>query len=1079
MLNLGLSEKPSLKVVKASAGSGKTHRLTGEYLRLLFTSPTAYKHILAVTFTNKATDEMKSRIVAELAHLALGRPSDYLDSLIQERKVGEERIREQAKGVLVGILHDYSSFSISTIDKFFQQTMRAFTREIGLGGGYNVELDQDRVLDEAIDTMFADLEKPENKELLGWLIRFSEENIENGKGWEVRKHIHSLAREIFKENYKALVDKSYRDGLDRDLLSEYKKELSAIIATFENRSKQLGEKGVNILHRYGLTPEDFSYGKNSGLGAFLKWANGDTDSPSSRFVGLCDNLEAWTAKKASADIRAKMEEVYPELNPCIGEVVRHYSDTREYQSAIEISRYYFTLGILSDLDAKVREYCAENNLMLISDTTELLSKIIEGTDTPFVYEKIGSRVDHYMIDEFQDTSSLQWANFLPLLKNSLASGNMNLIVGDVKQSIYRWRNSDWKLLNEQLDIDFRNEGVLHDSLDVNWRSSRNVIEFNNTVFKYGAALLQDSYNSDLPDLLDDKLEPFSHKILDAYNGLEQSVPKKNAGDLGHVKLNFIDTEHEEETWKDVVLEKLPMLIEELQDKGYSLKDIAILVRTKAEGYEVASRLLQYGSEHPDSPYRYDIISNEALYIANSDNVKAAVALLRHIKNPLDDNLRAMAVYEYYKQSHPQDIASSVRRHLNASSDFDEEGKEQLRNIASLPLYEMVEEIFGFFPESASHKEDIYVQAFLDKVLEFTIGHSSDTEAFLRWWDENGAKETIFTPDSQDAIRIMTIHKSKGLGFGVVVLPFCSWPIDDSKEKILWCRPSEEPFSKISPVPVRYSKKLAGTIFDYDYFNEKIHTYIDNLNVLYVAFTRAKSELFAFAPKPKKSNELKTIASLLWNCVQASPQKDGLLNVSEHFDAEGGVFDIGEDYFPVHKEETLQVEESHAQKLVSIPFDKRLRLRLNNRLFFAKDGQREFGSLMHEIISHIETIEDLPLVLKAYVESGELTQDERTGVEKEISEFLNLEHVRDWYSGGHKVLNEVEILLPNGNFVRPDRVMLRADEAIVIDYKFGEKEEKKYEKQVESYVAHIRQIGYQRVAGYVCYVKLRKVVEIAS
>ena len=222
-----------------------------------------------------------------------------------------------------------------------------------------------------------------------------------------------------------------------------------------------------------------------------------------------------------------MEEVYLELNACIWEVVQHYADTRIYQSAVEINRYYFTLGILADIDTKVREYCTENNMMLISDTTELLSKIIEGTDTPFVYEKIGSRVDHYMIDEFQDTSSLQWANFLPLVKNSLASGNMNLIVGDVKQSIYRWRNSDWKLLNEQLDIDFRREGVFHDSLDVNWRSSRNVIEFNNTVFKCGAVLLQDSYNSGLPDLQHENLEAFSHKILDAYNGVEQSVPQRN------------------------------------------------------------------------------------------------------------------------------------------------------------------------------------------------------------------------------------------------------------------------------------------------------------------------------------------------------------------------------------------------------------------------------------------------------------------------------------------------------------------------------------------------------------------------
>jgi len=503
------------------------------------------------------------------------------------------------------------------------------------------------------------------------------------------------------------------------------------------------------------------------------------------------------------------------------------------------------------------------------------------------------------------------------------------------------------------------------------------------------------------------------------------------------------------------------------------------VRTKAEGYEVASRLLQYGSEHAGSSYKYDIISNEALYIANSDNVKAAVALLRHIKSPLDDNLRAMAVYEYHRQSHPQDIASSVRLHLHSSADFNEEEKERIDRISSLPLYEMVEEIFGLFSQTGPFKEDIYIQAFLDKVLDFSINHSSDTDAFLRWWDEKGGKETVFTPDNQDAIRIMTVHKSKGLGFGVVVLPFCSWQIDDSKEKILWCQPLEEPFSKVSPVPVRYSRNLAGTIFDYDYFDEKIHTYIDNLNVLYVAFTRAKKELYAFAPKPKKENELKDVAALLWNCVQATPEQKGLLNAGDYFHAENAVFEVGEGYQPVHKPEIQTVEETHTERLVSVPFDNRLRLRLNNRFFFAEDGQRELGNLMHEIVSHIETATDLPLVLKTYVENGELTAAESDRIEQEIEAFFQMEEVESWYSGSHRVLNEVEILLPDGNFVRPDRAALHGGEAIVIDYKFGEKEERKYETQVKNYIQHIREMGYARVAGYVCYVKLGKVVKIAS
>lgn len=1077
-------DNPALKVVKASAGSGKTHRLTGEYLRLLFDSDYAYKHILAVTFTNKATDEMKSRIVSELARLALDHSSDYLQALMEERKMPEEAIRLQSKKILVNILHDYSSFSISTIDKFFQQTMRAFTREIGLGGGYNVELDQDKVLDAAIDTLFSDLENPENKELLGWLIRFSEENIEDGKGWEVRKNIHSLAREIFKENYKTLVSRSDRDELDKDLLNEYKKELSAIIGAYENRLKQLGEKAINILQRYHLRPDSFKFGSTSGVGVVEKWAKGIVEEPKARLIGLQDNLDVWYTKTTPADVRGNLESAYPEFNECIKEAIQHYTGNRRaYATAYEINRYFFTLGILSDIDKKVREYCAENNVMLISDTTELLSKIIEGTDTPFVYEKIGSRVEHYMIDEFQDTSSLQWANFLPLVRNSLSSGNMNLIVGDVKQSIYRWRNSDWKLLNEQLDIDFRNEGVFHDSLNVNWRSTKNVIEFNNSVFKTCASLLQENYNQKLPELTENAdLISFSHKIEDAYLGLEQIVPAKSMNKEGHVKVEFLEDD-EERDWKEQALHQLPSLMENLQDKGYALKDISVLVRTKAEGFAVANCLLEYKSRHADSPYKYDIISDEALVVANSDNVKAVIAMLQYIKNPLDENRKALAVYEFKKQNHLQDIATSVRQYLNVDASFSEEEQKLIEHIAALPLYEMVEGIFGMLHDDESYKEDIYIQAFLDLVLDFTVGYSSDTDAFLRWWEESGFRKTVFTPDNQDAIRIMTIHKSKGLGFGVVVIPFCNWNIDNKNSEILWCSSTLEPFNKVNPVPVRYSSKLVDTIFSSDYYNEKIHAYIDNLNVLYVAFTRAKSELYAFAPRPsskgKKGVEISDIASLLWLCLQADTSGDSLMNTSDFFDPESLLFEAGADYRPAFSPEEKTVEEIPAEKLVSISFEDRLKLRLGNKYFFSEDGQREFGSLMHEIVSEIETQADLPVVLDKYVDSGDITLSERIQMETEIEAFFLLPGVADWYSGRMSVKNEIEILLPDGNFVRPDRVMILADSVVVIDYKFGEKEERKYGKQVAGYIHHIREIGYKQVTGYVCYVKLGKIVEIPA
>lgn len=1080
MSNHELSDNSLLKVVKASAGSGKTHRLTGEFLELLFDTDLAYKHILAVTFTNKATEEMKTRVVEELAHLAASQKSDYLQNLMIKFDADETRIREKSKKILEDILHDYSSFSISTIDRFFQQVMRAFAREIGARGGYSVELDEKKVLEEAIDSLFSDLEKPENKPLLEWLIRFSEEEIEEGKGWNVRKNIGDLAREIFKEDYKTRVDRTSRDVVDKQILLDYKKELSALIAAFENRLRQIGERGVNVLHRFGLSPDDFNYGKSSTLGSFIKWANGEVEKPGNRFLGLQDNLDVWSNKKTPGEIKDKMAEAYHELNGCITEVIEQFSDTQDYQTAVEINRNYYTLGILSDIDAKVREYCAANNLMLLSDTTELLSKVIEGTDTPFVYEKIGNWINHYMIDEFQDTSSLQWANFLPLLKNSLASGFKNLIVGDVKQSIYRWRNSDWKLLNEQLDRDFSHEGIEHDSLDVNWRSACHVVQFNNSIFESCAALLQKIYNSGLPESSENSdIKSLSHKILDAYAGLVQKVPEKNEDNEGHVKVEFIDGGGEVDKWRQEVLEKLPSIIEGLQDKGYCLKDISILVRTNGEGFDVANRLLEYKQTHSGSKYKYDIVSDEALLIANSEKVQDAVALLRHMKNPLDESLKVMAVYAFKKETLRKSTGLAVSQYLNAVSEFSTDEQIQIKHLSSMPLYEMVEEIFSCFHSDELRNEDIYIQAFLDLVLEFTLKNSSDLNSFLRWWDESGVKKAVFTPSNQDALRIMTIHKSKGLGFGVVIVPFCDWKVDTKNGSILWCNAPEAPFNKINPIPLRYSSRLAETYFQAEYFNEKIHGYIDNLNVMYVAFTRAKNELYVLAPKPKdKAKGVNNVAALLWESIGMGVDGENLMNLGQYFDTESSTFEVGEGYHPKLEVKSETVEETKAETLTSIPFDKRLKLRINNRYFFSKNERREFGSLMHEVVSQIEFASDLDTVIDRYVISGDLSEVEKNAIIEKIKAFISSNEVKKWYSGEYKVLNEVDILLPDGNFVRPDRVMLKGNEAVVIDYKFGEKEEPRYYRQVEHYIRMIRQIGYGTVTGYVCYVSLGKIVKVA-
>lgn len=1068
----------NLHVYKASAGSGKTHRLTAEYLRLLFSSPFAYRHILAVTFTNKATDEMKSRIIAELANLAIGNKSDYLKSLSEEYSLNEDQVRTEARDILVRILHDYSAFSVSTIDKFFQQTMRAFTREIGLGGGYNVELDTDKVLGEAIDSMLYDLERSDNKLLLDWLIRFSEEKVENGETWNIRNDIHALSKEIFKESYKAYSNQVQSNISDKNLMTDYKEMLFAIIQTFENTSQQIGEKALNIMTRYGLKPDDFKGGSRSPFFSFLKWANRGMDEPTNTFRTMANEISNWYTSKSGTEIKGKIEDAYSELNICVCDIINHYDNSRTYQTAYEINRYFFTLGILGDVDKKIREYAAENNVMLISDTTELLNRIIEGNESPFIYEKVGLRVNNYMIDEFQDTSGMQWQNFLPLVRDSLGSGNRNFIVGDVKQSIYRWRNSDWKLLDEQLDKDFSNEGINHETLDTNWRSAYNVVAFNNAVFSIGASLLQDAYNKPLSDTDDSRLTPFFSRITKAYNELYQQMPDKHKGNEGHVKVEFIDTD--EHVWQEYVLQQLPKQIEELQDKGYSLKDIAILVRTKKEGADVANCLLEYKSHNTNTRYRYDIISDEALFVSNSKSIKLIIALLKYLHNPLDGSLKALAVYEYFKYSNQLNAEDALQKYFSAKDDLPEEIVNMLNHIRELPLYEMTEEIFELFRNAMEDNEQIYIQSFLDMVLDFTIRNSSDLDAFLKWWDETGANKTIFTPDGQDAIRIMTIHKSKGLGFNVVLLPFCNWEIDHKLTTILWCRPQMEPFNRLHLVPVKYSQKLKNTIFDYEYFDERLHAFIDNVNVLYVAFTRAKNELIAFVPKPKKE-EVNNISSLLWACMQSSPDiladKRTYLDLSLYLDDETNMFEIGTEYKAIKKEETSLVKEINIDGLPSLAYDERVRLLLKNKYYFTNSGKRDYGTLMHEIVGKIQTIDDIENAVEEYHISGDITTEQKIEVTNLLHTYLSAPLVASWYSGDYRVFNEVSILQPKGVFTRPDRVMIKDNKVIVIDYKFGEKEDKRYIRQVKYYADQIRKMGYADVKGYICYITLSKVIEV--
>jgi len=1084
--------KIMLKIYKASAGSGKTYNLTLEYLRLLFNSKDSYRHILAVTFTNKATEEMKSRIVSDLHKIASGAKSGYIDILCQEFELEESELRDRARVTLTQLLHDYSSFNISTIDKFFQQTMRAFTREIGLQGGYNVELDSDRVLSEAVDSMLLSLSQNENSELLNWLLEYSESLVEDGGNWNFTNQIKSLGAEILKEEYRLKSSQLDETHLTKIQMREYIKTMFSIKRGFEAKIRESGSKAMAILDSAGVESSDMpKYGVRD---QFEKWKLGDLKEYKKAFEAVGEP-DKWTKAKPKADVKSRVSEAY---YSGAGEILRqtvelYTNEMWRYKSAVAILQNIFTLGIINDINRQIQNYKRENNIMLLADTTQLLNKIIDGSDTPFIYEKIGTHINHYMIDEFQDTSGMQWSNFSPLLHESQSSEHFNMIVGDVKQSIYRWRSSDWRLLDSKLYEEFDESERCDQVLKVNYRSRPEIINFNNAFFRIAAATLQRIFNEELESsaIAGDKSE-MSDKIVSAYQDIYQEISPQKLETKGRVSVEFIEQSgRNKEEWKREALERMTDQVMKLQERGYRLRDIAILVRTNGEAIEIASHLLQYKMENLDSKYRFDIISNQALLLNNAPSVRLILSILKYFRDPSEEVNRTIVATEYAVQHNGMAQSEAISGYFDSiergnSSEgeeislFEEELEEELRKIGRKPLYEMCEQIVANFLPKSNSNDKIFIQALLDTVLDFTHNHTSDLAAFLDWWEEFGIRKTITTPESQDAIQIITVHKSKGLSFPVMIIPFCDWTLSP-KNTMLWCTPQVEPFSEIPLLPVKYRKDLLETIFAEPYLIERLQTLIDNLNVAYVAFTRPEEEMILIGPKGKEG-DYSSFCKLMYNIINESSQVgddhgNSYINLQDYWSQQESLFTLGEEFI-VNKESDKRENQLSSSNFISFdPYhNKRIELRFYADEYFTDGNERRSGKIRHEILSRVNTPDDLQRSVQQAIIDGLATTQECLGYEKELAEKLKRAEVASWFSPDQEVLNEISLLHPSGTMLRPDRILRSGDSITVIDYKFG-KENNSNRKQVEDYIIMIKEMGYSNVVGYLWYVMADKIEEI--
>lgn len=1015
-----------LSIYKASAGAGKTHKLTGEYIQLLFSQPYAFRHILAVTFTNKATDEMKQRILQEL-HL-LSRPgtaSGYMEQIKEFTGKGEEWIREQAKHILIALLHDYTSFRVSTIDKFFQLVMRSFARELGRMATYNVELDKDSVLAVAVDRMFTDLDNPDNRKLLEWLIEYSLDAVDKGNSWNVRGEILKLGGQIFSEDFKLAWERCGKDAsaISVEVISGFKKNLKRKADDFEKRVAALGREGIECISEFGLELKDFRGGSRTPFNYLSVLANSGrgvaVSPPSDGFVSLEGNQEKWySGKKCPAAIEA----VYGKLNGIVGNILDDFEKGYgEYATALAVLQNVNVMGILNDIHSRVVEYCREKNIILLSESTELLGRIIDGSDTPFIYEKIGARIDNYMLDEFQDTSLMQWRNFYPLLKESLSQGYSNLIVGDVKQSIYRWRGSDWKILNEEIYSQFREDELKDFSLDCNYRSGANIVEFNNSFFEYCSKAAGALYGED------------NGTIEQIYEGFQQDISANGRKKPGYVEAEFVPNEGGE--FEERVLELLPGKVKDLLEVGYSLKDIAVLVRTGKQGNAVADCLISAG---------YEIISSDSLYISSCESVRKVVNVLKQIDNPESGQLEILRLF------------CSV---------------PQTGEMEKYSLYQLCESIIRETLDVQERGDVAYLQAFLDLVLEFVANKGTNIPQFLKWWEETGVKCTISAPEDMDAIRVMTIHKSKGLGFDVVIIPFLKEGLDHhaSVAPDLWCTYGD------CPVPVKYGKGLAATSFAKEYMDERLCAFVDSLNTAYVAFTRPKRELHIFAPIPKTTKngyaEPSSVSDILFAYYLKyrdekgwdSGIRCGISSNCTEYHTSSGKFSL--------------------DGVFATPLDSaRARTVAQGGTLGEGESIREHGIAMHHVFSMIDYDENVEKAVgRACAEGVSACSRE------ELLEMVRtkIESVRDygWFSNEWKVFNECSILMPDGNEKRPDRVMVKGNEAIVVDYKFGAHssenaiQHNRYKKQVGRYMDLLTCMGFSNVRGYLWYISSDEVISV--
>ena len=1082
----------ALTVYKASAGSGKTFTLASEYITLVVKNPQDYRSILAVTFTNKATQEMKTRILSQLYGIAHSLPDSeaYYEQVRMKTGFSEQTIRENAAKALSLLTHHYNEFRVQTIDAFFQSVLRNLARELNLTANLRVDLNDEQVEAQAVDELINSLE--EGEEVLNWIRDYIDKNIEDDKGWNVISQIKDFGKNIFKDFYKdhkTELDNRFSDeSFFNDFITDLRERRTRILNRLNEHAKQMYKK---IRDANLDNPNLFNRGANGLLSHIIKLTKGTpSNDPTPQYVQSCiDSAEKWPASKCPAKERAAIIELASASLCSDLKILNDYriKDWREYQSCNLTLKHLSQLRLLHAISEAVDEINKDTNRFMLSNTQSLLCTLMKDSDTPFVFEKMGAYLKHIMIDEFQDTSTIQWNNFRKLLDNCMAQvDSHNLIVGDVKQSIYRWRQGDWKLLNN-IEHEFTKEQIKIEPLDTNYRSEENIIRFNNAFFKQ--AVLQT-----VKELESEEIQGAT-ELVEAYKEIEQKPRKDNGKGCVRIKLFRYDSKNASD-YKQKILNELIENIRQLLDQGYKQKDIAILARSKTVIPDIVDSFQNIDTN-------VSLVSDEAFRLDASLAVNVIIEALRLLTHPHDKLTESKLVKLYQQQviKTGKDINDLfVGENSTELKSFLPSGYiDKFESLSRLSLIDLVDEIYSLFSLDSLEGQSAYVCTFYDTLNEYLRDHPADIDDFIEEWEDTLSSNTIQS-DEVDGIRLITIHKSKGLEYDNVLIPFCDWELEKTNGITIWCSgdDKEKPYGELPLIPVDYSSKMLGTVFEDDYKEEHLQNTVDNMNLLYVAFTRAGKNLFITGKKYKERTRGKSERSHIIQYIIEELAKE----------LPGAIIDDAGDNGPISFElGTLSTCEERVEKgkATENPFElspKTHKLKIetfphpvsfrqsNKSHDFIKgedidpsDAKRyiKVGNVLHQLFSTILTEADIEPRLKELEQAGIIYNDDITSreLQNKISCALSNEKVKNWFSPRWKLFNECTILdydKETGDVYehRPDRVMTDGKEMIVVDFKFG-KPRDEYHEQVQRYMRLLMRMGYKQVSGYIWYVLRNEIV----